>query len=80
MDELTSALDPKSARAIEGLISSLKDKHTILLVTHNIEQAKWVCDETVFVCDQRICEVGPTAELFANPDCEETRDYLEEGN
>ena len=80
MDEPTSALDPKSSRAIEELIASLKDKHTILIVTHNLEQAKRICNETVFVCEKRICEAGDTTELFNNPCCRETQDYLEQGN
>lgn len=80
MDEPTSALDPKSSRAIEELIVSLKEKHTILLVTHNLEQARRVSDETVFVCEGRVCETGRTPDLFADPHCRETRDYLEQGN
>ncbi|MFQ5671522.1 MAG: phosphate ABC transporter ATP-binding protein [Nitrospinales bacterium] len=80
MDEPTSALDPKSSRVIEELIVSLKKKHTILLVTHNLEQARRVSDETVFVCEGRVCESGRTPDLFANPSCRETQDYIEQGN
>lgn len=76
MDEPTSALDPKSSLAIEDLIVSLKENHAILLVTHNVSQAKRVSDEAVFVCDGRICEAGDAKKLFADPTCLETRDYL----
>ena len=79
MDEPTSSLDPKSARAIEHLILSLKKDHTIILVTHNIGQAKRVSDETIFVCNGHICEAGDTKKLFENPCCQETRDYLNQG-
>jgi phosphate transport system ATP-binding protein len=79
MDEPTSSLDPRSARAIEDLILSLKENHTIILVTHNIGQAKRVSDETIFVCNGEICESGPAEKLLENPCCQETRDYLNQG-
>ena len=79
MDEPTSSLDPISARAIEDLILSLKKNHTIILVTHNISQAKRVSDETIFVCGGEICEAGPTEKLLEKPCCQETRDYLNQG-
>ncbi len=55
MDEPTSALDPKSSRAIEDLILSLKDKHTIVLVTHNVDQAERVAEDLICVDDKTIC-------------------------
>jgi phosphate transport system ATP-binding protein len=79
MDEPTSSLDPRSARAIEDLILSLKENHTIVLVTHNIGQAKRVSDETIFVCNGEICEAGDAKKLLENPCCQETRDYLNQG-
>lgn len=79
MDEPTSSLDPRSARAIEDLILSLKENHTIVLVTHNIGQAKRVSDETIFVCNGDICEAGDAKKLLENPCCQETRDYLNQG-
>lgn len=76
MDEPTSALDPKSSQAIEELIRSLTARHSIVLVTHNLGQARRVSGETVFVCDGRFREFGPTEEFFANPREEETVAYL----
>jgi phosphate transport system ATP-binding protein len=55
MDEPTSALDPKSSRAIENLILSLKDKHTLVLVTHNVDQAERVAEDLICVDDKTIC-------------------------
>lgn len=55
MDEPTSALDPKSSRAIEDLILSLKDRHTIVLVTHNVDQAERVAEDLICVDDKTIC-------------------------
>jgi phosphate transport system ATP-binding protein len=55
MDEPTSALDPKSSRAIEDLILSLKDRHTLVLVTHNVEQAERVADDLICVDEKTIC-------------------------
>ena len=79
MDEPTSSLDPKSAMVIEDLILSLKDNHTIILVTHNIGQAKRISDKTIFVCNGQICEAGDTEKILENPYCQETRDYLNQG-
>lgn len=55
MDEPTSALDPKSSRAIEDLILSLKDRHTIVLVTHNVDQAERVAEDLICVDDKTVC-------------------------
>ena len=55
MDEPTSALDPKSSRAIEDLILSLKDRHTLVLVTHNVDQAERVAEDLICVDDKTIC-------------------------
>jgi phosphate transport system ATP-binding protein len=55
MDEPTSALDPKSSRAIEDLILSLKDRHTLVLVTHNVEQAERVAEDVICVDDKTVC-------------------------
>jgi phosphate transport system ATP-binding protein len=55
MDEPTSALDPKSSHAIEDLILSLKDRHTIVLVTHNVDQAERVAEDLICVDDKTIC-------------------------
>ncbi|MDA0691424.1 MAG: phosphate ABC transporter ATP-binding protein [Nitrospinae bacterium] len=76
MDEPTSSLDPKSSAAIEALIVSLKSRHTIVLVTHNLSQAQRITDDLIFLHQGRIRESGSTAEMFENPSCPETRDYL----
>jgi phosphate transport system ATP-binding protein len=55
MDEPTSALDPKSSRAIEDLILTLKDRHTIVLVTHNVDQAERVAEDLICVDDKTVC-------------------------
>lgn len=76
MDEPTSSLDPKSSAAIEELIASLKARHTIALVTHNLSQAKRVADELIFLHQGKIWESGSTAQMFENSSRPETRDYL----
>jgi phosphate transport system ATP-binding protein len=76
MDEPTSSLDPKSSSAIEELIVSQKSRHTIVLVTHNLSQAQRITDNLIFLHQGRIQESGSTSEMFENPSCPETRDYL----
>jgi len=76
MDEPTSALDPKSASAIEQLISRLTEKLTIIFVTHNLQQARRVSDEVVFICDGIVCETGKAGQIFENPCKNETMEYL----
>lgn len=76
MDEPCSALDPKSTRRIEELIAQLREQYTILIVTHNMQQAARVSDLTGFFCEGRLVEVGPTGHLFTNPSRKETEDYI----
>ena len=76
MDEPTSSLDPKSAHAIEALIQSLKTRHTIAVVTHNLSQARRVSDQVVFIHRGRICESGTTEAVFSHPVKPETQAYL----
>ncbi|NIQ01097.1 MAG: phosphate ABC transporter ATP-binding protein [Nitrospinaceae bacterium] len=76
MDEPTSALDPKSVQAIEALIDSLRPTHTVVLVTHNLDQARRIGDDIVFLYQGRIWESGPNPEFFERPARPETRDYL----
>ncbi|VAX33116.1 Phosphate transport ATP-binding protein PstB (TC 3.A.1.7.1) [hydrothermal vent metagenome] len=76
MDEPTSSLDPSSSSALEELIAQLKTRHTIVLVTHNLAQAKRVADEVVFLYQGRIWEAGRAAQMFENPCRPETRAYL----
>ncbi|MEX2502382.1 MAG: phosphate ABC transporter ATP-binding protein PstB [Trueperaceae bacterium] len=76
MDEPTSALDPQATQAIEDLILRLKDQVTILVVTHNLQQARRVSDVTAFFYLGRLIEAGETEDLFANPREARTADYL----
>jgi phosphate transport system ATP-binding protein len=78
MDEPTSSLDPISTRAIESLINELKKKYTIVLVTHNIAQAKRIADHVFFICNGELIEEGPKNLLFLNPKKEQTKSYLKD--
>ena len=76
MDEPTSALDPKATAHIENLIDELKGKYTIIIVTHNMQQAARVSDSTVFLYEGILIEYGATNELFTNPKEKQTEDYI----
>jgi phosphate transport system ATP-binding protein len=76
MDEPASALDPKSTAAIEDLIFELKNTYTIVIVTHNMQQAARVSDQTAFFYEGQLIEVGPTTEMFTNPNEKRTEDYI----
>ena len=76
MDEPASALDPKSTAAVEDLIFQLKDAYTIVIVTHNMQQAARVSDQTAFFYEGSLVEVGSTNELFTNPKEKQTEDYI----
>ena len=75
-DEPTSALDPIATAKIEELISTLRDQVTVLIVTHNMQQAARVSDYTAFMYLGRLMEYGPTADLFTNPHLPETNAYV----
>jgi phosphate transport system ATP-binding protein len=75
-DEATSALDPISTKKIEELFVKLKEKYTIILVTHTLRQAKRIADNIVFMYLGKIIESGPTEEFFNNPKKQLTKDYL----
>ena len=75
-DEATSALDPISTKKIEELFIELKEKYTLILVTHTLRQAKRIADYIVFMYMGRIVEAGPTNEIFTNPKMQLTRDYI----
>ena len=77
MDEPCSALDPAATAAIEELIWELRGEYTILIVTHNMAQARRASDECVFMLLGRIVEHRPTADLFVTPRQRETADYIE---
>jgi phosphate transport system ATP-binding protein len=75
-DEATSALDPISTRKIEELFLRLKEKYTIILVTHTLRQARRIADYIVFMYLGEIIESGPTEEFFNRPKEQLTKDYL----
>ena len=77
MDEPCSALDPAGTEAVEELIWQLRGDYTILIVTHNMAQARRASDECVFMLLGRIIEHGRTEELFLAPEQSETADYIE---
>lgn len=76
MDEPTSALDPISTAKIEELIYELKSKYTIVIVTHNMQQAARVSDSTAFFYLGELVEYNATKELFTNPKIERTQNYI----
>jgi len=77
MDEPTSALDPKATAAMEELIWEMRGRYTILIVTHNMAQARRASEECAFMLMGRMMEAGPTADLFLSPKLPETADYIE---
>ncbi|MEE2825607.1 MAG: phosphate ABC transporter ATP-binding protein PstB [Planctomycetota bacterium] len=76
MDEPCSALDPASTSRIEDLIYELRKQYTIVIVTHNMQQAARCSDQTAFFFEGRIIEAGPTRELFTRPREKQTEDYV----
>jgi len=75
-DEATSALDPISTKKIEELFIKLKEKYTVILVTHTLRQAKRIGDYIAFMYMGKIIEAGPTNEFFNNPRIQLTKDYI----
>ncbi len=76
MDEPTSALDPISTSKIENLLDELKQRYTIIIVTHNMQQASRVSDSTAFLLVGDLVEYGPTKQIFFNPRDERTENYI----
>jgi phosphate transport system ATP-binding protein len=76
MDEPASALDPKSTAKIEDLISVLKKDYTIVIVTHNMQQAARVSDKTAFFFEGKVIEIDNTQTIFTNPSNKQTEDYI----
>jgi len=76
MDEPCSALDPKSTAIIEMLIKDLRDSYSIVIVTHNMQQAARVSDYTAFLYEGDLIEFGDTEQLFKNPEKKQTEDYI----
>lgn len=77
MDEPCSALDPEATSAVEDLIWTLRGKYSILIVTHNMAQARRASDECVFMLMGRVVEHAATEEMFVSPRQQETADYIE---
>lgn len=76
MDEPTSALDPISTSAIEDLMDLLKEKYTIVIVTHNMQQAARISDETAFFLTGEVIEMDDTRKIFEDPSDKRTEDYI----
>ena len=76
MDESTSALDPISTSKIEDLAAELKNKYTVIMVTHNMQQAARISDNTAFFLLGELVEFGRTEQLFSNPVDKRTEDYI----
>ena len=82
MDEPCSALDPVATLAVEDLIAELKERYTIVIVTHNMQQAARASDVTAFFNLEetgkpgQLVEIGPTEKIFTNPDKQATEDYV----
>ncbi len=76
LDEPASALDPASTARIEDLIFELKRDYTIVIVTHNMQQAARVSDLTAFFFQGRLIETGPTEQLYTRPQVKQTEDYI----
>jgi phosphate transport system ATP-binding protein len=77
MDEPCSALDPKGTAAVEELIWELRGQYSILIVTHNMAQARRASEECIFMLMGKVIEHGDTAEMFVTPRHQETADYIE---
>ncbi len=76
MDEPASALDPRSTARVEDLIDELRKDFTIVIVTHNMQQAARVSSRTAFFYEGRLIEIGPTKQIFTNPTVQQTEDYI----
>ena len=77
LDEPCSALDVKSTQIIEELLLKLKEHYTIVIVTHNLFQARRIADDCIFMLNGQLWEQNTTEELFNNPQKQETKDYLQ---
>lgn len=76
LDEPTSALDPVSAHQIENTLIELRDKYTMIIVTHSMSQASRLSDRTAFFMSGDLIEVNDTKQMFMNPEKQETQDYI----
>ncbi|GAA0069458.1 phosphate ABC transporter ATP-binding protein PstB [Clostridium sardiniense] len=76
MDEPTSALDPISTNKVEDLIEELKKEYTVIIVTHNMQQAGRIADKTAFFLNGEVIEYGKTEDIFYRPEDKRTEDYI----
>jgi phosphate transport system ATP-binding protein len=76
MDEPASALDPASTLRIEELVEELKETVTVVIVTHNMQQAGRIADWTMFLLNGEVVEAGPTERIFTTPTDQRTEDYV----
>ena len=76
LDEPTSALDPVSSGKIENMLFELKDQYTMIMVTHNMQQASRISDKTAFFLNGDLIEYNKTKKIFLNPSKKETEDYI----
>ena len=76
MDEPTSALDPISTLKIEDLVQKLKKDYSIIIVTHNMQQAARISDKTAFFLNGEIIEYDSTEKIFSSPEDKRTEDYI----
>ena len=77
LDEPCSALDVKSSSVIEKMLTQLKEKYTIVIVTHNIAQARRISDHVAFLFGGKLIEFAPAKQIFSQPKEEETKAFLE---
>jgi phosphate transport system ATP-binding protein len=77
LDEPCSALDPQATAVIERLLAAIKDELALVIVTHNLAQARRVADSVAFLLDGELVELGAREQIFAEPRDPRTRDYLE---
>jgi phosphate transport system ATP-binding protein len=77
MDEPCSALDAEATAAVEELLVVLRDRYTIVIVTHNMAQARRVSDDCIFMLNGVLVEQDATADLFINPKDKRTEEYIE---
>ncbi|GAK30550.1 phosphate ABC transporter ATP-binding protein [Weissella oryzae SG25] len=76
LDEPTSALDPVSAHLVENTLLDIRDKYTLIVVTHSMSQASRISDRTAFFMNGNLIEVNNTKKIFLDPDQQETQDYI----
>ena len=76
LDEPCSALDIQNTMKIEEMLKNLSSKYTIVIVTHNLAQAKRIADKTAFFFDGELVEYGDTEDIFTNPKDEKTKNYI----